>query len=314
MGEMSSQIQEQPGPRPVAPAGVDRERPPSEVPVRVFRARGDGWQSERDVVAAEEPLEIRLRWAEDGSEHQKSIAITMRTPGDDFALAAGFLHGEGILTAPEDLVDIAYCQDEDEEQRFNIVTLTLRSGLTFDPARLERNVFASSSCGVCGKANLEALEVMGCEAVTAGFTVAPELIRGFPQAIRAAQGIFSRTGGLHASALFAPDGTIVALKEDVGRHNALDKLIGAELLGGRVPLSGFGIVLSGRASFELLQKALVARIPIVVALGAPSSLAISLAEEFGITLIGFARPDSFNVYTRPDRIELPGSSRVAASG
>jgi FdhD protein len=311
---MPSQIRKQPSLHAVGAGGNNPLPPESEVPVTVLRAGKDGWRGESDVVAAEEPLEIRLLWDEDGILQRKSIAITMRTPGDDFALAAGFLHGEGIVAATDDIVDVAYCQDEDEEQRFNIVTVTLRSGLRFDPARLERNVFASSSCGVCGKANLEALEVMGCEVVSAGFSLAPELIHEFPRAIREAQGIFSRTGGLHASALFEPGGTIVALKEDVGRHNALDKLIGAELLAGRTRLSDFGIVLSGRASFELLQKALVARIPFVVALGAPSSLAVSLAEEFGITLVGFARPDSFNVYTRADRIQLPGETRAAASG
>jgi FdhD protein len=282
--------------------GLDTERPSAEVMAGVVRFAHGATSTCEDVLAAEEPLEIRLLWFEEGEECRKSIAITMRTPGDDFALAAGFLFGEGVIGRTGDVVDIAYCADEAEPQRFNIVTVTLRPGLVFDVARLERNVFASSSCGVCGKANLEALEVMGCTPMPAGFRLSPATIQSFPERLKATQAIFSRTGGLHASAMFDPAGEIIALNEDVGRHNALDKLIGNELLAGRIPLEDRGIVLSGRASFELLQKSLVARIPFVVALGAPSSLAVSLAREFGITLVGFARADGFNVYSRPDRI------------
>jgi FdhD protein len=318
MGVMSSPIRKPGLIRSANPdedeVGRQAERPPAEIAVGVARLRDGAWSEDSDALAAEEPLEIRLTWGEDGAIERKSLAVTMRTPGDDFALAAGFLYGEGIVRMREDIVDVAFCQDEDEEQRFNIVTVTLRPGLTFDTARLQRNVFATSSCGVCGKANLEALAVMGCELVPDGFSLAPELVQAFPQAIRQAQGIFSRTGGLHAAALFAPDGTIVSLKEDIGRHNALDKVIGAELLAGRAPLNNRGVVLSGRAGFELLQKALVARIPVVIALGAPSSLAASLANEFGITLVGFTRPDSFNVYSRPDRIRNAAIANGAARG
>jgi FdhD protein len=269
-------------------------------PIR--RLRAGGWSSENDTLAAEEPLEIRLLWQEDGKVVRKPIAVTMRTPGDDFELAAGFLYGEGILTKQEDVIDVSYCTDEDEDQAFNIVNVTLRPGLTFDESRLERNFYTTSSCGVCGKAALDALEVQGCAVLPDGPTVGAELICGLPEKLRAAQAVFERTGGLHASGLFRSDGTLVSLREDVGRHNALDKLVGEQFLAGNTPLDGHIVMLSGRASFELLQKALVARIPIVAAVGAPSSLAAQLAEEFNITLAGFVRSDSLNVYAGPQRI------------
>lgn len=248
-------------------------------------------------------MEIRLLWEAGGGLQRRSIAITMRTPGDDFALAAGFLFGEGIVRALDDIVDVSYCPDEDEDQAFNIVTVTLRPGLEFDPSRLERNFFTTSSCGVCGKATLDALEVQGCAAVPPGLRVAPDAILAMPTALRHAQAGFAATGGIHAAGLFAPDGTLVAMKEDVGRHNALDKVIGEQLLAGRTDLGGHVLLLSGRASFELLQKALVARIPVVCAVGAPSSLAIDLAESFSMTLVGFVRPGNFNVYTGRERIQ-----------
>ena len=255
-----------------------------------------------DVLAAEEPLEIRLIWQENGEPVRRNIAVTMRTPGDDFELATGFLHGEGIVHSREDVVDVSYCMDEDEDQAFNIVNVTLRPGLVFDAARLERNFYTTSSCGVCGKAALEALEIQGCDALPAGFTVASEVVCGLPKALRAAQSVFDRTGGLHAAGLFDRDGKLISLREDVGRHNALDKLIGGQLTAGHTPLSERVLMLSGRASFELLQKALVARIPVVAAVGAPSSLAVQLAESFNVTLLGFVREDGFNIYSAPERV------------
>jgi FdhD protein len=272
------------------------------------RLRAGAWSTQDDVLAAEEPLEIRLLWQEDGKIVRKPVAVTMRTPGHDFELAAGFLYGEGILTKQEDVVDVSYCTDEDEDQAFNIVNVTLRPSLTFDESRLERNFYTTSSCGVCGKAALDALEVQGCAVLPDGPTVNAELICGLPETLRASQAVFERTGGLHASGLFRPEGSLVSLREDVGRHNALDKLIGEQFLAGHTPLDGHIVMLSGRASFELLQKALVARIPIVAAVGAPSSLAVQLADEFNITLAGFVRGDSLNVYTGVDRILEQGEA------
>ena len=268
----------------------------------VHRFRDGAWKQADDVLAAEEPLETRLIWKEGRRTVTRSIAVTMRTPGNDFELAAGFLHGEGILAQREDVADISYCTDEDEDQAFNIVTVTLRPGLVFDAARLERNFYTTSSCGVCGKAALESLEVQGCDIVPGGFRVASDVVCGLPAKLRAAQAVFERTGGLHAAGLFDRDGRLLSLQEDVGRHNAVDKLIGERLLEGALPLSDSILMLSGRASFELLQKALVARIPVVAAVGAPSSLAVQLAESFNITLCGFVKADSLNVYTAPERV------------
>ena len=268
----------------------------------VRRLRAGGWSQADDILAAEEPLEIRLLWEEAGEVARKPIAITMRTPGDDFDLAAGFLYGEGIIKGQQDVVDVSYCTDEDEDQRLNIVNVTLRPGLTFDASKLERNFYTTSSCGVCGKAALDALEVQGCVVLPDGPMVDASTICALPGKLRQAQAVFERTGGLHASGLFTPEGELVSLREDVGRHNAFDKLVGEQLLAGRTPLDGHIIMLSGRASFELLQKALVARIPIVAAVGAPSSLAVELAESFNITLCGFVKADGMNVYTGAERI------------
>jgi FdhD protein len=255
-----------------------------------------------DVLAAEEPLEIRLIWQDGETAVRKNIAVTMRTPGDDFDLATGFLHGEGIIRGRDDVVDVSHCTDEDEDQALNIVNVTLRPGLVFDGSRLDRNFYTSSSCGVCGKAALEAIEVQGCTALPAGFTVDSDVISSLPHSLRAAQAVFERTGGLHAAGLFDSDGSLICVREDVGRHNAVDKVIGDQVLTGRTPLDQRVLMLSGRASFELLQKALVARIPVVAAVGAPSSLAVQLADAFDVTLLGFVRDDGFNIYSGRGRI------------
>ena len=268
----------------------------------VRRLRAGVWSRDDDVLAAEEPLEIRLLWEERGELVRKPIAVTMRTPGDDFELATGFLYGEGIIAGQHDLVDVSYCTDEDEEQRLNIVNVTLRPGLTFDVSRLERNFYTTSSCGVCGKAALDALEVQGCEVLPDGPEVSAKVICALPGKLREAQAVFERTGGLHASGLFTAEGRLVSLREDVGRHNAFDKLVGERVLADKMPLGPHMVMLSGRASFELLQKALVARIPVVAAVGAPSSLAVELADAFNITLCGFVKADSLNVYTGEKRI------------
>ena len=268
----------------------------------VKRLRQGRWSQEDDVLAAEEPLEVRLIWKAGRKTVTRSIAITMRTPGHDFELATGFLYGEGIIGGREDVADVSYCTDEDEDQRFNIVNVTLRPGLEFDASRLERNFYTTSSCGVCGKAALDALEVQGCQSLPDGFTIAADMVCSLPSKLRESQAVFERTGGLHAAGLFDRDGNLLGLHEDVGRHNAVDKLVGERFLEESLPASDSILMLSGRASFELLQKALVARIPVVAAVGAPSSLAVELAESFNITLFGFVRSDGLNLYSAPQRI------------
>jgi FdhD protein len=257
----------------------------------------DGVRSERaDVLATEEPLEIR---AGGPGQPARSVAVTMRTPGRDFELAAGFLFTEGLI-APADLRRVAYCDDvEDEDQRFNVVTVTLHR--PFDHERLRRNFYATSSCGVCGKAALDDISVR-CAPVADGPEVSTEVIVELPGKLRAAQKVFDRTGGLHAAGLFTPEGELISLREDVGRHNAVDKVVGERLLAGALPLEGTVLQVSGRASFEIVQKAAVAGIPVVAAVSAPSSLAVEAAERFGMTLVGFVRDGGCNVYTRPDRI------------
>ena len=274
----------------------------SQVAHGVRRLRDGKWAQEEDVLAAEEPLETRLIWKDGRRTVTRSIAITMRTPGHDFELAAGFLYGEGIITARDDVADISYCMDDDDDQAFNIVTVTLRPGLMFDASRLERNFYTTSSCGVCGKAALDALEVQGCNVLPDGPTVAAATVCGLPAKLRQSQAVFERTGGLHAAGLFDREGKLLSLQEDVGRHNAVDKLIGGRFLEDALPLSESILMLSGRASFELVQKALVARIPVVAAVGAPSSLAVQLAESFNITLCGFVKADGLNVYSAPQRV------------
>lgn len=284
-------------------------RSPVRVRQPVTRLIDDVWHDDDDTLAVEEPLEIRLRWWESDQLQEKSIAVTMRTPGADFELAAGFLFGEGIIRSRKDYFEIGYCLDEDEVQAQNVVSMTLMPATDFDLSRLERHFYTTSSCGVCGKATLEALEVQGCEILPSGLTIAADVLQRLPETLREAQAVFDQTGGLHASGLFDVDGNLIDLHEDVGRHNALDKVIGAQLMAGRSRLDDRVVLLSGRASFELLQKALTARIPVVAAVGAPSSLAVELANNFGVTLVGFVRPDSFNIYTHPGRI-VPAQGTV----
>jgi FdhD protein len=256
-----------------------------------------GVRSERpDTLATEEPLEIRT--AGPGGEAMQ-IAVTMRTPGGDFELAAGFLFTEGLIM-PQDVRRVAYCDDvEDDDQRFNVVSVTLERAI--DPGRLHRNFYATSSCGVCGKAALDDVEVR-CERVADGPTIALDALVALPDRLRAAQTVFDRTGGLHAAGLFTAGGELVTLREDVGRHNAVDKVIGDRLLAGRLPLSDLVLQVSGRVSFELVQKAAVAGVPVISAVGAPSSLAVEAGERFGMTVVGFVRDGGCNVYTRPERV------------
>ena len=266
--------------------------------VYVRKVRAGVARSERDVLAVEEPLELRL--IHRGESHR--VAVTMRTPGEDFEMVAGFLFCEGIIQNKDDVREIRYCVDL-PEQLYNIVTVELREEIEFDATRLQRNFFTTSACGICGKVSLESLEMQGCVPLSlAEPKISMALVPQLDAELRKAQQIFSKTGGLHAAALFSLDGKLQALHEDVGRHNALDKLIGTRFLAGKLPLTQSILMLSGRTSFELLQKSLMAQIPLIVSVGAPSSLAVELAQNFNITLIGFARGDSFNIYSAPERV------------
>jgi FdhD protein len=265
-------------------------------PVRVVAFHGDRRTERADALATEEPLEIR---AQGPDQVAARVAVTMRTPGGDFELAAGFLFTEGLV-GREDVQRVAYCDDlDDEEQRFNVVTVSLRQ--PFDAGRLSRNFFATSSCGVCGKASLDDIAVR-CDVVPPGFTVGAEIVVSLPERLREAQRVFERTGGLHAAGLFTADGQVVSVREDVGRHNAVDKVIGEQLLAGAVPLADRVLQVSGRASFEIVQKAAVAQIPIVSAVSAPSSLAVEAGDRLGVTVVGFVRDGRCNVYSHPGRI------------
>ncbi|MGW8267226.1 MAG: formate dehydrogenase accessory sulfurtransferase FdhD [Longimicrobiales bacterium] len=256
----------------------------------------------RDPVAVEEPMEIRVETAADGQVSTRSVSVTMRTPGQDFELAAGFLFSEGILASREDLREITYCKSGDAQQ-YNVVTVRFREGLELDPELLNRNFYTSSSCGVCGKGSLEAVEVRGCQALP-GDTLAldPALIPRLPELLLDGQRGFKRSGGLHAAGLFDARGEALALREDVGRHNAVDKVVGQALLEGEIPLQDRILVVSGRTSFEILQKAVAAGIPAVVAVGAPSTLAVEMARRFNVTLVGFARAGRFNLYAGAARV------------
>ncbi|MDT9693359.1 formate dehydrogenase accessory sulfurtransferase FdhD [Streptomyces sp. P9(2023)] len=267
---------------------------------RVIRIRGEAVNERPDTLVAEEPLEIRL--------NGRPLAITMRTPGDDFALAAGFLVSEGVLGAASDVRNIVYCAGakDDGTNTYNVVDVQLAPGVPVPDITLERNVYTTSSCGLCGKASLDAVRT------TARFPIAdappvrltPELLSRLPDRLRAAQRVFDRTGGLHAAALFSEDGELLDVREDVGRHNAVDKLVGRALSDGRLPLSRAVLLVSGRASFELAQKAVMAGIPVLAAVSAPSSLAVDLAAETGLTLVGFLRGPDMNVYAGEHRIAL----------
>jgi FdhD protein len=266
------------------------------MPVQVHRVSAAGLAVQRDLLAVEEPLEIRLGYELSGERTHRVLSVTMRTPGHDRDLALGFLFTEGIVVMREQVVSVHPCKSG------NAIRVDLRPGVAVNLARLERNFYTTSSCGVCGKTSLEAVRVCNGHRVSPGPVVAAHVIHRLPAGLRAAQAVFDRTGGLHASALFDTNGTLLSLREDVGRHNALDKLIGAEFLAGRTPLSDAILLVSGRVSFELVQKAVVAGIPILGALGAPSSLAVNLAHEHGMTVLGFVRPDSFNIYSGAQRI------------
>ena len=248
---------------------------------------------EEDILAVEEPLEIRVK--------DEAIAVTMRTPGDDFDLAAGFLFTEGIIRSNEDLGTIRFCEDTENPELKNIVNVTIAEGVSFDMERLKRNFYTTSSCGICGKA---AIEHIRTEAPPLDDEVRIKLPTLFElgETIIKAQSAFQKTGGLHAAAIFETNGTLILLREDIGRHNAVDKVIGSMLMQDQVPLDRQVLMVSGRASFEILQKALMASIPFVCAVSAPSSLAVEFAIESGMTLVGFLRGEEMNIYSGANRI------------
>jgi len=277
---------------------------------RVIRVRDGAISTRPDTLVAEEPLEIRL--------NGRPLAITMRTPGDDFALAAGFLVSEGVLGSADELANIVYCAGatEDGSNTYNVVDVRLAPGVPIPDITLERNVYTTSSCGLCGKASLDAVRTTArwrldeLDDQHTPVRITPETLTALPDRLRAAQRVFERTGGLHAAALFTPEGELLDIREDVGRHNAVDKLVGRAVQQGLLPLSGAVLLVSGRASFELAQKAVMAGIPVLAAVSAPSSLAVDLADEAGLTLVGFLRGTSMNVYAGEHRLAL----RTAVGG
>ncbi|MBI2169398.1 MAG: formate dehydrogenase accessory sulfurtransferase FdhD [Actinobacteria bacterium] len=265
--------------------------------VRIVSQRPGGAAERVDRLATEEPMEIRVGGL--GGEPE-ALVVTMRTPGDDFDLAAGFLATEGLVAAPGEIESIAYCVGPDGAQEYNVVTVRLRR--EWDP-ELRRHFLATSSCGVCGKASIADVEVR-CAPVERGAARPASQISAFPGLLRGAQAVFEETGGLHAAGLFDASGELVAVREDVGRHNAVDKVAGEQFLAGRFPLSGYALMVSGRASFEIVQKAAVAGIPVVCAVSAPSSLAVEAGARLGVTVVGFVRDGSFNVYSHPEQVDL----------
>jgi FdhD protein len=271
-------------------------RPTSTTRTGVVTVEGGRRRRRQDRLATEEPMEIRV---DEPGGVQRNVAVTMRTPGNDFDLAVGFLFTEGLLDGADQVRNVRYCAVPREEQHYNVVSVTVTRALPeFESSR---NFYATSSCGICGKASLDAIETRS-EPVSPGPEVSAEVLAGLPETLRRAQSVFDRTGGLHAAALFDAAGRLIASREDVGRHNAVDKVIGSELLAGRVPLSGTILLVSGRASFEIVQKAAAAGIPVICAVSAPSSLAVDAARRFGMTLVGFLRGERFNVYAHPERI------------
>ncbi len=259
----------------------------------------DGKESSlEDTLAVEEPMEIRMIFGPAETRTTKSISITMRTPGNDLELAAGFLFTEGIIHSQAEIEGVTHLAYDE-----NIVQVSLQPHISPALAKLERNFYTTSSCGVCGKTSIESVRTVSSrQSSNDNWQIPGSLLYDLPKKLRQSQDVFESTGGLHASALFDKEGNLILLREDVGRHNALDKLIGAALGTGILPLDNYILLLSGRASFELIQKAAMAGIQLVAAVGAPSSLAVSLAQEFNMTLVGFLKPGRFNVYCGKERI------------
>lgn len=281
---------------------------PSVAPISIIKVNQNEQITANDLLAVEEPLEIRIGFGPKENREQRNISVTMRTPGNDFELALGFLFTEGIIQNINEIAQIKYCTEiYTQQDNQNIVRVELYENIEIDFSKLQRNFYTTSSCGVCGKASIDAIKtVCNIETEITQTPVNQFIIKELPIKLRAQQNVFEYTGGLHACALFDLQGNLEILREDVGRHNALDKLIGA-LVGSKNGTSSFQnkmLLLSGRASFELIQKAAMAGIQVICAVGAPSSLAVQTAQEFGITLIGFLRENRFNIYCNPERITM----------
>ncbi len=311
---MNVSTKRRPERKPAAAPGADR----GSILLPSLLAAGDGSRETRnfsvtsvdkgvsrarpDTIAVEEPLEIRLLFHKNGELVDQSISITMRTPGNDLELALGFLFTESIIDSYDQIESAAPATARPE---CNVVRIQLKPHTSFDPKLLQRNFYTTSSCGVCAKSSLEALRVSGVSRIESNsFRVSADVVRSLPGKLRRAQSVFSSTGGLHAAGLFGPRGKLFLVREDVGRHNALDKLVGEQLSAGQAPVTAKILLVSGRTSFEIVQKTLRLGAPILAAVSAPSSLAIQLAEEFGLTLLGFLRGSRFNIYSGAERIRL----------
>ena len=272
--------------------------------LQVQKVTGKCASKRLDRVAVEEPLEIRLGFDTPSGRTSKSISITMRTPGHDNSLALGFLFTEGIVRSSSDIDSVAHCgPPAPDTGNHNVIRIDLAAGVQADIERLNRHFYTSSSCGVCGKSSLDALRTTGAAPVTGTtLNISAEALATLPDRLRTQQATFDQTGGLHAAAAFDAQGDIVVAHEDVGRHNAVDKVIGQLLADDLLPASQLGLIVSGRTSFELMQKTVMSGMPILAAVSAPSSLAVELAREFGVTLVGFLRGDTFNIYSGEERI------------
>jgi FdhD protein len=272
--------------------------------ITIEKISADSAKTVADHVAVEEPLEIRLGYSTREGRTTSSVSITMRTPGSDAELAAGFLYSESMIHGAEDIAAIEHVGSAAPDTgNHNIIRVELAAHVEVDLGRLQRHFYTTSSCGVCGKSSLDALRVTGAkpQEVVPGI-FAKKVLTGMPDALRFHQGTFDQTGGLHAAAAFSSQGEILVVHEDVGRHNAVDKVVGTLLTRSLLPATGLGLIVSGRASFELMQKTLIAGFPLLAAVSAPSSLAVQLAQDFNVSLVGFLRGDTFNIYSAGERI------------
>lgn len=276
---------------------------PIVAPVTIWKSSGEGLTEAPDLLAVEEPLEIRLGFGPITDRQQRAVSVTMRTPGHDEELAMGFLFTEGIIQKPTDIGSSRHCV-QDAQKEGNVIRVELHPDVAVDWSRLERNTFTSSSCGLCGKTTIDAVMALTPGPILTDFSLESAVLRALPERVRETQRAFAYTGGIHAAALFDGAGKLLLVREDIGRHNALDKLIGAAFWQNWLPLSQFGIFLSGRIGVELVQKSWLAGVPFLAAVGAPSSLAVQMAQEANMTLAGFVRDERFNLYSEPKRVRL----------
>ncbi len=270
-------------------------------PASVYRVSAEGLTESPDLLAIEEPLEIRLGYGPTDDRQQRPLAVTMRTPGHDVELALGFLFTEGIVSERQQIISARHCSQE-EAEKGNVIRIELHPDVLLDWAKLDRHGITASNCGVCGKTSIDAIRTACPAPVSGTFHLDSGTLMTLPDQLRARQQAFAHTGGLHAAAFVGPDGQLGAVREDIGRHNALDKLLGIAFWNGNVPMAAQAVLVSGRIGFELVQKSWMAGMPMLIALGAPSSLAVDLAREAGITLVGFLKSDRFTMYTYPERI------------